>query len=85
MVTSLGEGKLWIQSFQTQLENWPCVISCLCRGVGKNIYIYACLCVCVYIYIIFILSGRHDNQDRCLVLVKRINISEEYIRLAPGL
>ena len=33
--TSLGEGILWIQTCQTQLKNWPCVISCPSGGVGK--------------------------------------------------
>ena len=30
-----GEGKLWIQTCQTPLKNWPCVLSCLSGGVGK--------------------------------------------------
>ena len=33
--TSLGEGKLWIQTCYTPLKNWPCVISCP-SGVGVN-------------------------------------------------
>ena len=33
--TSLGEGKLWIQTCETPLKNWPCVISCPSGGVGK--------------------------------------------------
>ena len=32
---SLGEGKLWIQTCQTPLKNWPCVISCP-KGPGFN-------------------------------------------------
>ena len=35
---SLGEGKLWNQTGQTPLKNWPCVISCLNGGVGKLWY-----------------------------------------------
>ena len=31
---NLGEGKLWIQTCQTPLKNWPCVISCPSGGVG---------------------------------------------------
>ena len=34
--TSLGEGKLWIQTCYTPLKSWPCVISCLSGGVGKK-------------------------------------------------
>ena len=33
--TSLGEGKLWIQTCWTSLKNWPCVTSCPSGGVGK--------------------------------------------------
>ena len=33
--TSLGEGKLWIQTCQTPLKKWPCVISYPSGGVGK--------------------------------------------------
>ena len=33
--TSLGEGKLWIQTCSTPLKNRPCVISCPSGGVGK--------------------------------------------------
>ena len=33
--TSLGEGKLWIQTCKTPLKNWPCVISYPSGGVGK--------------------------------------------------
>ena len=36
MATSLGEGKLRIQTC------WSCVASCSCGGVGK--YIYKCVC-----------------------------------------
>ena len=32
---SLGEGKLWIQTCETLLKNWPCAISCPNGGVGK--------------------------------------------------
>ena len=33
--TSLGEGKFWIQTCETPLKIWPCVISCPIAGVGK--------------------------------------------------
>ena len=33
--TSLGEGKLWIQTCWTLLKNWPCAISCPSGGLGK--------------------------------------------------
>ena len=35
--TSLGEGKLWIQTCQTLLKNWLCVISCLSGGLVNSI------------------------------------------------
>ena len=44
MATSLGEGKLWIQTYKTPLKNWSCVASCMCRGVGIYIYTYIYIC-----------------------------------------
>ena len=36
--TSLREGKLWIQTCKTPLQNWPSVIYCPSGGVGEYIY-----------------------------------------------
>ena len=41
MATCLEEGKLWIQNSWTLLNNWPCVASCACGGVG--IYVFGVL------------------------------------------
>ena len=38
--TSLGEGKLWIQTCLTPLKKWPCVMFCPSGGVGKYDYGY---------------------------------------------
>ena len=38
--TSLGEWKLWSQTFLDSSQNRPCIAFCWCGGVGKCIQLY---------------------------------------------
>ena len=48
MATSLGEGKLCVQTSWTLLKNWPYVTSCSCGGYGWIYMSYEVLWVNIY-------------------------------------